>query len=71
MRKLLLKITDLSCPACVMRLEGLEDELPGVQSASASYQKQTMEVVYDEALLNPEQILTAIQSIGYTPVLNP
>ena len=67
MQKLVLRITDLHCPACVMRLEGIEDELAGVASAKASYQKQTMEIMYDEALVNQDKIIAAIKDIGYTP----
>ena len=69
MQKLVLRITDLHCSACVMRLEGIEDDLAGVASAKASYQKQTMEIMYDEALLDQEMIIAAIKDIGYTPVM--
>ncbi len=67
MQKLTLKINDLQCPACVMRLEGIEDDLSGVKSAKASYTSQMMEVVYDEAVLEKGQIIAAIQEMGYTP----
>jgi copper chaperone CopZ len=67
MQKIIFKIVDLHCPACVMRLEGIEDDLAGVSSAKASYASQTMEVVYDEALLDQSQIMKAIQELGYTP----
>jgi hypothetical protein len=29
-------VTDIHCTACVMRLEGLEDDLPGVKRIRAS-----------------------------------
>jgi copper chaperone CopZ len=66
MTKQIFRVTDMHCINCVMRLEGLEDDLPGVKQVRASYQKQLMEVVYDERHLNEEQIVGAIQRLGYT-----
>ncbi len=60
------RVTDMHCTACVMRLEGLEDDLPGVKRVKASYQKQQMEVEYDEKQLTAAQIVAAIQRLGYT-----
>ncbi len=67
MQKIQLKINDMHCAACVLRLESIEDDLDGVTSARANYVKQTMEVTYDEHKLDPSRILTAIQEIGYHP----
>ncbi len=66
MTKQVFRVTDMHCSACVMRLEGLEDDLPGVKSIKASYQKQQMEVEYDEKKLNAAQIVAAVQRLGYT-----
>ncbi len=66
MTKQTFRVTDMHCSACVMRLEGLEDDLPGVKSVKASYQKQQIEVEYDEKKLNPAQIVAAVQGLGYT-----
>ncbi len=60
------RVTDMHCTACVMRLEGLEDDLPGVKRVKASYQRQQMEVEYDERQLSAAQIVAAIQRMGYT-----
>ncbi len=60
------RVTDMHCSACVMRLEGLEDDLAGVKRIKASYQKQQMEVEYDEKQLTAAQIVAAIQRLGYT-----
>lgn len=68
MAKRLFKVPDMHCSACVMRLEGLEDDLPGVKSARASYHRQQLEIEYDEKRLNDEQIVAAIQRLGYTVV---
>lgn len=70
MQKLLLKISDMHCASCVMRLEGIEDDLDGVAEVNGSYVKQTLEVVYDEARLDVDQILKAVKDLGYSPQLS-
>ena len=61
------KVPDMECPNCAMRLEGLEDELPGVKRINASYLKMSMEVDFDEKQLSVAQILSAVQALGYHP----
>jgi len=56
----------MHCSACVMKLEGLEDDLPGVKRAEASYQKQSMLVEYDDSKVSEEEIRKAIDELGYT-----
>ena len=68
MAKQTFRVTDMHCSACVMRLEGLEDDLPGVKRVRASFQKQQMEVEYDEKLVDAAKIIGAIRSLGYTAV---
>lgn len=65
MQKKVFQIPDMHCSSCVMRLEAIEDELEGVRSARASYQKARMEVEYDEALISLPEIIAAIQEKGY------
>jgi copper chaperone CopZ len=50
-----------------MHLEGLEDEIPGVKSVSASYKKLIMEVDFDESKVTIEEIIAAAVEIGYHP----
>ena len=55
----------MHCPACVMRVESLEDDLPGVVSARASLRKLSMEVEYDERQVGVEQIIAYLRDLGY------
>jgi len=64
--KKVFRIPDMHCSACAMRLEGLEDDLPGVRMVEASYQKQTLLVEFDDAMVGEEEIRNAIQGLGYT-----
>ena len=66
MVKQVFRVTDMHCSNCVMRIEGLEDDLPGVQRVRASYKKQQVEVEYDETKVSADQIVAAIQQMGYT-----
>ena len=66
MVKQVFRVADMHCSNCVMRIEGLEDDLAGVQRVRASYKKQQVEVEYDEAKVSDAQIVAAIQQLGYT-----
>jgi copper chaperone CopZ len=57
---------DMHCSNCAMHLQGLEDDLPGVQQVDASYQKQQMMVKFDESIVTADQIIAAAKEIGYT-----
>lgn len=69
MVKKVFQVPDMHCSACVMRLEGIEDELKGIQRVTASYRKQQMEVEYDETQVNEQQIIAAAQKHGYQAIL--
>jgi copper chaperone CopZ len=66
MAKQLFRVLDMHCPNCVMTIEGLEDDLPGVKSIRASYHKGTVEVEFDDKRLNEAAIKDAITRLGYT-----
>lgn len=69
MAKQTIHVSDLHCPACVMRLEGLEDDLAGVTKVEGSYRKLQLQVEYDEACVSLGEILEAIKELGYSPVV--
>jgi copper chaperone CopZ len=64
------EISGMHCVGCTMAVEGAIEDLPGVQSASANYARQVAEVVYDEAKLAAEDIITAVETAGYTASLS-
>jgi copper chaperone CopZ len=68
MTRLVLSIPDMHCSSCAMKLEGIEDELPGILKIKASYHKQTLEVEYDEEQVSEAQILQEVERLGYTPL---
>jgi copper chaperone CopZ len=62
------KIPDMTCSACAMKLESLEDTLNGVKEINASYHKLEMVIEYDESQLTEEQIVAAVKKKGYQAV---
>ncbi len=58
-------VTGMHCSACVMRLEGIEDELPGVRSLQVSLRKQQADIDYDESRVTEEDIRRAFEREGY------
>ncbi len=60
------KVSDMHCTNCAMKIEEIEDDLPGVRQVSASYHKMQLTVEYDEARVSEAQILEAVKSKGYT-----
>lgn len=68
MAKRTFRVPDMHCTACVMRLEGIEDELPGVKQVTASYRKQQMEVEYNETEVTALQIIAAAKKRGYEAI---
>ncbi|HOV05910.1 MAG TPA: cation transporter [Anaerolineaceae bacterium] len=68
MKKQQFRVEDMHCVNCAMRLQELEDTLPGVKSVDASYRTGKMVVEYDEAKIKSDQILQAVRRLGYTAV---
>lgn len=66
MRSVILDVKDMHCVNCAMKLQSLEDDLPGVSSIEASYRKQKMTVVFNPAEVSLDKILEAIKNLGYT-----
>ena len=65
MEKRTLVIQDMHCASCAMRIEGIEDELPGIRDISASYHQGRVKVEYDPQLVSELEIRAAIEKLGY------
>jgi copper chaperone CopZ len=60
------RVIDMHCTNCAMKIEEIEDDLPGIKQVSASYQKMQVTVEYDESQVSEAQILEAVKRKGYT-----
>ena len=60
-------VPDMHCTNCAMRIESVEDDLPGIKEISASYHKLQMTVEFDEGKVTEQEIIAAVQKKGYHP----
>ena len=65
MAKQVFNVKGMHCSACVMTLEGLEDELAGIRSLKVSLHKQRAEIDYDETKVSEDDIRRAFERAGY------
>lgn len=63
------QVSNMDCANCAMRLQGLEDDLPGVVEVRASYLTQIMSVKFDRKRIKEWQIIEAVRMLGYTAKL--
>ncbi len=68
MIKKIFRVPSIHCTACVMRLEGIEDELVGITRITASYRTQQMEVEYNEWQVSEAQIIAVVKQHGYDAI---
>ena len=68
MQKKTFRVRDMHCSNCAIAIESLEDDLPGIKSIAASYQKGQMLVEFDEGRINAEEIIAAVKKKGYTAI---
>jgi copper chaperone CopZ len=66
MKKVVLLVADMHCVNCAMRLQELEDLLPGVVAVDASYHKGKMTVTFDEARVTLDQLIQETRKLGYS-----
>ncbi len=65
MPKHVFSVKGMHCSACVMTLEGLEDELAGIRSLKVSLHKQRAEIDYDDKKISEDEIRRAFEGKGY------
>jgi copper chaperone CopZ len=68
MTKKTYRIEGMECANCAMRIEGIEDAIPGVWRVEASYHKARMVIEFDEALVGEVEIIRAVEVIGYRAI---
>ena len=65
MRKEHFDITGMTCSACSARVEKAVGRLQGTAEVSVNLLTNSMQLIYDEAVLNTEQIIRAVEQAGY------
>jgi len=63
--QVVLPITGMTCANCSTTIERNLNRLPGVEKASVNLATERAHVVYDPALLKPEEITGLVEELGY------
>ena len=61
------KLENLSCPSCVMHLEGMEDKV-GISRVDANFKRASMTVEFDETAHTPGAIAAYVAEMGYVAI---
>ncbi len=65
MTQIVLNVPDISCNHCKMSIEGAVNELDGIESAIVDIEGRSVAVSFDDANLNRDVIVSAIEAQGY------
>jgi len=65
-KKIELAVKGMTCTSCELHIEGEVKKLPGVVNVTASYEKGSTIVEFDETKIDKEKIVAAINSTGYS-----
>ncbi len=58
-------VTGMTCSACSSRVEKVVNKLEGVEKASVNLLTSTMDVVYDEGVVQAQEIIAEVEKAGY------
>lgn len=69
-RRVTLSIEGMTCGSCVISARKVLTRLDGVRSADVSYENKRAVVTYDASKVTIEQMIAAIETLGYkaTPI---
>ncbi|CAN5342929.1 MAG: cation transporter [Acidimicrobiia bacterium] len=60
-----LSVPDISCGHCKMSIEGAVSILDGIDEVEVHIDERTVDVVFDQAAVDLQAIVDAIESQGY------
>jgi Cu2+-exporting ATPase len=63
-------VTGMSCASCAVSVESLLKSIEGVQNAGVNFANSTAFAVYENDIVQPEALQSALQSIGYNIIIN-
>lgn len=63
--KIILKLSGMHCTSCALNIDGELEDAEGIQSASTSYARQQVEVIFDPEKISIEKIRQIIKNTGY------
>jgi copper chaperone len=60
-----LKVTGMTCNGCTSKVAHALNSIPGVDNVSVSLSEGEATVRYNEGLITPEQLKSAVKTAGY------
>lgn len=63
------KVTGMTCGGCEVGVRRVVNKLDGVEEVEASYEEGTAAVTYRAEAVTPDDIIAAIEELGYTAEL--
>ena len=58
-------IAGMSCAACANRIEKRVNKMDGVETANVNFALENMSVVYDEAEVQPDDMMAVVKKLGF------
>ncbi|MBN2901179.1 MAG: heavy-metal-associated domain-containing protein [Limosilactobacillus mucosae] len=65
MKKVTLKLNDLSCPSCMSKIQKAVSQQPGVSNAVVMFNAGKVKAEVDESQLAPEALGDVVSQLGY------
>jgi P-type Cu2+ transporter len=62
-------VTGMTCASCAISAESIISSQPGVINAAVNFANASVQTEYNPAIINPEDLQKAVQSIGYDLVI--
>ncbi len=62
-------VTGMTCGGCEVGVRRVVKKLDGVEEVEASYKEETAVITYHPEKVTPEEIIEAIESLGYSAEL--
>jgi copper chaperone len=59
------KLETLTCPGCIMKIEGAVRKMQGVKEAEVLFNASKAKVSFDESITNTEDIWKTIEKVGF------
>ncbi len=65
MKKVVLKLNDLSCPSCMSKIQKAVSQQPGVKDAVVMFNAGKVKAEVDEKLIALEKLSSIVNQLGY------
>ena len=69
--QVLFAVEGMTCPGCTTPVQATLEQNPGVTSAEVNFDDKTARVKYDPSRVSIDQLITAIQDLGFTATPQP